>query len=124
MAVIAHHQKNLFYTQTNNAFCDEILPLVKNAKLEFPIDSGDPANPQQYHFQDSHWGEEQEYPYAHQYASEHNTYIYDANNDDEYYPEKSYFDESCITMGRKPTKTLMNRLKVRKTIAPKEKACC
>jgi hypothetical protein len=66
--------------------------------LEFPIDSGDPASPQQYHFQDSHWGEEQEYPYAHQYAGEHNTYIYDVNNDNEYnqyhYPEKSYFDES------------------------------
>ena len=91
-------EEPLFYTQTNNAFCEEILPLVKNAKLEFPIDSGDPASPQHYHFQDSHWGEEQEYPYAHQYASEHNTYIYDVNNDNEYnqyhYPEKSYFDES------------------------------
>ncbi len=68
------------------------------------------------------WGEEQEYPYAHQYASEHNTYIYDVNNDNEYnqyhYPEKSYFDESwesewdnypLYNYGSQP---------------PKEKACC
>jgi hypothetical protein len=46
----------MFYTQTNNAFCEEILPLVTNAKLEFAIDSGEPASPQQFHFQDSHWG--------------------------------------------------------------------
>ncbi len=89
----------MFYTQTNNVFCETILPLVKNAKLEFSIDSGELASPQQFHFQSSHWGEEQEYPYAHQYANEHNnTYIYDVNNDNEYnqynYPEKNYYEES------------------------------
>ncbi len=86
----------MFYTQTNNAFCEEILPLVKNAKLEFPIDSVEPASPQQFHFQSSPLSVQ--YPYAHQHANEHNTYIYDVNNDNEYnqyhYPEKNYYDGS------------------------------
>jgi hypothetical protein len=32
-------EEPLFFTQTNDAFCDEILPLVKNAKLELPVGS-------------------------------------------------------------------------------------
>ena len=32
-------EEPLFFTQTNNAFCEEILPLVKNAKLELPVGS-------------------------------------------------------------------------------------
>ena len=67
--------------------------MVKNAKLELPVDSCDPASPQQFNFQESHWGEEDHgYPYAHQYTNERNTYIYDVNNDDWYnqyhYPQQ------------------------------------
>jgi hypothetical protein len=35
-------EEPLFFTQTNNAFCEEILPLVKNAKLELPVGSNEP----------------------------------------------------------------------------------
>ena len=86
----------LFFTQTNNAFCEEILPLVKNAKLELPVGSSDPLSPQHFHFQESYWGEDDySYPYAHQYASsEHDSYIYDINNDYEYnqyhYPPQNH----------------------------------
>ncbi len=99
--------------------------------------SGDPASPQQYHFQDSHWGEEQEYPYAHQYASEHNTYIMmstmTTSTTNTTIQRKVTLMKvgkvngitiPCKIMGRNPKKILRNRLKVRKTIAPKEKACC
>ena len=78
-------EEPLFFTQTNDAFCEEILPMVKNAKLELPVDSCDPASPQQFNFQESHWGEDDHiYPYAHQYSNERSTYIYDVNNDDWY----------------------------------------
>jgi hypothetical protein len=92
MAVSAQEEP-LFFTQTNDAFCEEILPLVKNAKLELPVDSCDPASPQQFNFQESHWGEDDHgYPYAHQYSNERSTYIYDVNNDDWYnqyhYPQQ------------------------------------
>jgi hypothetical protein len=89
-------EEPLFFTQTNDAFCDEILPLVKNAKLELPVGSSDPLNPQHFHFQESYWGEDDySYPYAHQYANnEHDSYIYDVNNDYEYnqyhYPPQNY----------------------------------
>ncbi len=49
-------EESLFFTQTNYAFCEEILPLVKNAKRELPMDSNEPLSPQQFHFQDSYWG--------------------------------------------------------------------
>jgi hypothetical protein len=62
-----------------------MLPMVKNAKLELPVDSCDPASPQQFNFQESHWGEDDHsYPYAHQYSNERSAYIYDVNNDDWY----------------------------------------
>jgi hypothetical protein len=86
----------MFFTQTNNAFCEEILPLVKNAKLELPVGSSDPLSPQHFHFQESYWGEDDySYPYAHQYTNnEHDSYIYDVNNDYEYnqyhYPPPNY----------------------------------
>jgi hypothetical protein len=78
-------EEPLFFTQTNDAVCEEILPLVKNAKLELLVDSSDPLIPQQFNFQDSHWGEDDHgYPYAHQYSNERSIYIYDVNNDDWY----------------------------------------
>ncbi len=86
----------MFFTQTNNAFCDEILPLVKNAKLELPVGSSDPLSPQHFHFQESYWGEDDySYSYDHHYASnEHDSYIYDVNNDHAYnryhYPPRNY----------------------------------
>ena len=88
-------EEPLFFTQTNDAFCAEILPLVKNAKLELPVDNSEPVSPHQFNFQDSHWGEDNDsYPYAHQYSNEHGTYIYDVNNDSEYneyhYPKQKY----------------------------------
>ena len=70
-------EEPLFFTQTNNAFCEEILPLVKNAKLELPVGSNEPLSPQHFHFQDSYWGDDHSYPYAHQYTNEQNAYIYD-----------------------------------------------
>ncbi len=48
----------VFFTETNNIFCEEILPLVKNAKLELPLDSADPLIPYQFHFEDSGWGQQ------------------------------------------------------------------
>ena len=85
-------EEPLFFTQTNNAFCEEILPLVKNAKLELPVGSNEPLSPQQFHFQDSYWGDDHSYPYAHQYSEDQNTYIYDVNNDHGYnqyhYPQE------------------------------------
>ncbi len=76
-------EEPLFFTQTNDAFCDEILPLVKNAKLELPVDSSDPLSAQQFNFQNSHWEEDGHgYQYAHQYSNEYSTYINDINNDD------------------------------------------
>jgi len=89
-------EEPLFFTQTNNAFCEEILPLVKNAKLELPVGSSDPLNPQHFHFQESYWGEDDySYPYAHQYTNnEYDSYIYDVNNNYEYdqyhYPPQNY----------------------------------
>jgi hypothetical protein len=83
-------EEPLFFTQTNNAFCEEILPLVKNAKLELPVGSNEPLSPQQFHFQDSYWGDDHSYPYD-QYADE-SAYIYDINYDNEYnqyhYPQE------------------------------------
>jgi hypothetical protein len=43
---------------------EEILPLVKNAKLELPVGSNEPFSPQHFHFQDSYWGDDHSYPYA------------------------------------------------------------
>ena len=89
-------EEPMFFTQTNNAFCEEILPLVKNAKLELPVGSSDPLSPQHFHFQESYWGEDDySYPYAHQYNNnEHDSYIYDVNNDYEYnqyhYPPQNH----------------------------------
>ncbi len=77
-------EEPLFSTQTNKAFCEEILPLVNNAKLELPVGSNEPLNPQHFHFQDSYWGGDHSYPYAHQYANEQKTYTYDINNNHEY----------------------------------------
>ncbi len=37
-----------------------------------------------FHFQDSYWGDDHSYPYAHQYTNEQSAYIYDINNDNEY----------------------------------------
>ena len=48
----------VFFTETNNIFCEEILPLVKNAKLELPLDSADPLIPYQFHFEDTGWGQQ------------------------------------------------------------------
>jgi hypothetical protein len=83
-------EEPLFFTQTNNAFCEEILPLVKNAKLELPVGSNEPLSPQQFHFQDSYWGDDHSYPYD-QYADE-SAYIYDINYDNNYnqyhYPQE------------------------------------
>ena len=83
-------EEPVFFTQTNNAFCEEILPLVKNAKLELPVGSNEPLSPQQFHFQDSYWGDDHSYPYD-QYADE-SAYIYDINYDNEYnqyhYPQE------------------------------------
>ncbi len=50
----------VFFTETNNIFCEEILPLVKNAKLELSIDSADPLIPYQFHFENSGWGQQWE----------------------------------------------------------------
>ena len=50
----------VYFTETNNIFCEEILPLVKNAKLELPLDSADPLIPYQFHFEDSGWGQQWE----------------------------------------------------------------
>ncbi len=91
-------EEPLFFTQINDAFCEEIFSLVKNAKLELPVDSSDPLSPQQFNFQESHWGEDGHgYPYAHQYSNERSTYIYDVNNDDWYnqnhYPQQK--QEGC-----------------------------
>jgi flagellar biosynthesis/type III secretory pathway protein FliH len=90
-------EEPLFFTQTNNAFCEEILPLVKNAKLELPVDSNEPLSPQHFNFQDSYWGDDYSYPYAHQYTNEQSTYIYDINNDNDYnqyhYPQLYKGDE-------------------------------
>ncbi len=88
-------EEPLFFTQTNNAFCEEFLPLVKNAKLELPVGSSDSLSPQHFRFQESYWGDHHSYPYAHQYASsEPDSYIYDVNNDYEYnqyhYPPQNY----------------------------------
>jgi hypothetical protein len=49
-----------YFTETNNIFCEEILPLVKNAKLELPLDSADPLITYQFHFEDSGWGQQWE----------------------------------------------------------------
>ncbi len=49
---------SVFFTETNNIFCEEILPLVKNAKLELPLDSADPLIPYQFHFEDSGRGQQ------------------------------------------------------------------
>ena len=48
----------VFFTETNNIFCEEILPLVKNAKRELPLDSADPLIPYQFHFEDTGWGQQ------------------------------------------------------------------
>jgi hypothetical protein len=48
----------VYFTETNNIFCEEILPLVKNAKLELPLDSADPLIPYQFHYADSGWGQQ------------------------------------------------------------------
>jgi hypothetical protein len=48
----------VYVTETNNIFCEEILPLVKNAKLELPLDSADPLIPYQFHYEDSGWGQQ------------------------------------------------------------------
>jgi hypothetical protein len=50
----------VLFTETNNIFCEEILPLVQNAKLELPIDSADPLIPYQFHFENSGWGQQWE----------------------------------------------------------------
>jgi hypothetical protein len=50
----------IFFTETNNIFCEEILLLVKNAKLELPLDSADPLIPQHFHFEDSSWGQQRD----------------------------------------------------------------
>jgi hypothetical protein len=50
----------VFFTETNNIFCEEILPLVQNAKLELPIDSADPLILYQFHFENSGWGHQWE----------------------------------------------------------------
>jgi hypothetical protein len=87
-------EEPLFYTQTNNAFCEEILPLVKNAKLDLPVDSSEPLSPEQFHFEDSHWGNQCGYPNdsSGQYA-----YIYDINNDNEFnqqhHPQPLYAED-------------------------------
>ncbi len=48
----------VFFTETNNIFCEEILPLVKNAKLELPLDSADPLIPYHFYFENSGWGQQ------------------------------------------------------------------
>jgi hypothetical protein len=48
----------VYFTETNNIFCEEILALVKNAKLELPLDSADPLIPYQFHYEDSGWGQQ------------------------------------------------------------------
>ncbi len=82
-------EEPLFYTQTNNVFCENILPLVKNAKLELPVDSSEPLSPEQFNFEDSYWGNQYSYPNDHghcypndqQYANEQYANIYDVNNE-------------------------------------------
>jgi hypothetical protein len=70
-------EEPLFFTQTYNAFCEETLPLVKNAKLELPVGSNEPLSPQ--------------------YTNEQSTYIFDINNDNDYnqyhYPQQYKGDE-------------------------------
>jgi len=87
-------EEPLFFTQTNNAFCDEILPLVKNAKLELPVDSNEPLSPEQFHFEDSYWGNQYGYPND---STEQYAYIYDVNNDNnvnqQYYPQQQYAED-------------------------------
>jgi hypothetical protein len=53
--------EQIFFKETNNIFCEEILPLVKNAKLELPLDSADPLIPQHFHFEDSGWGQQRDF---------------------------------------------------------------
>jgi hypothetical protein len=48
----------VYFTETNNIFYEEILPLVKNAKLELPLDSADPLIPYQFYYEDSGWGQQ------------------------------------------------------------------
>jgi hypothetical protein len=68
--------------------------LVKNAKLELPVDSNEPLSPEQFHFEDSYWGNQYGYPNdsTGQYA-----YIYDVNNDNnvnqQYYPQQQYAED-------------------------------
>ena len=59
-------EDHVFFTETNNIFCEEILPLVKNAKLELPLDSADPLIPQQFHFEDSGWGQQWDSNFNHE----------------------------------------------------------
>jgi hypothetical protein len=92
-------EEPLFYTQTNNAFCENILPLVKNAKLELPVDSSEPLSPEQFNFEDSYWGNQHSYPNDNEYcypndqrhASDQYAYIYDVNND--HYDQQQYVED-------------------------------
>ncbi len=64
------------------------------------MDSNESLSPQQFHFQDSYWGNDQGYDHDDQdYTYSHDSngqlaYIYDINNDNEHeqyhYPQKDY----------------------------------
>jgi hypothetical protein len=70
------------------------LPLVKNSKLELPVDSCEPLSSEQFHFEDSHWGNQYVYPND---PSEQYAYIYDVNNDNDFnqqhYPQQHYAED-------------------------------
>jgi hypothetical protein len=73
--------------------------LVKNAKLELPVDSSEPLSPEQFNFEDSYWGNQHSYPNDNEYcypndqrqASDQYAYIYDVNND--HYDQQQYVED-------------------------------
>jgi hypothetical protein len=66
------------------------------------MDSNEPLSPQQFHFQDSYWGNDQGYDQEYTYSHDSNgqlAYIYDVNNDNDHvqyhYPQKDYDEYSA-----------------------------
>ncbi len=87
------------------------MPLVKNAKLELPVDSNEPLSPQHFNFQDSYWGDDYSYPYAHQYTNEQSTYIYDINNDNDYtHNNTRVMRNTPVTIMKEELKNLLNSI--------------
>jgi hypothetical protein len=88
----------VYFTETNNIFCEEILPLVKNAKLELPLDSADPLIPYQFHYEDSGWG--QQWDSNFNYEEEHMGY-----SSLDYDMASGYMYEGTAKWGNESTET-------------------